>query len=168
LSGDVQIEIQWLVHQQYRYEYHKAPDIDNIIKPVLDSLCGKSGLIIDDTQVQYIGCHWIDWTKRDHKLTLTIKYSPDDYVSKEKLVFAEFDRGLCLPFNLTLDNKAALMILTTWSNMIEKRKELDSKGLDYYSSMMFLPIQRFFHRNKLSEYPIHKLSNLITQFQSDK
>ncbi len=24
LSGDIQVEIQWLVHQRYRYEYHNA------------------------------------------------------------------------------------------------------------------------------------------------
>ena len=166
LSGDVQVEIQWLVHQQYRYEYHKAPDIDNIIKPLLDSLCGNSGLLIDDTQVQYIGSHWIDWTKREHKLTVTIKYAPDDYVFKSDLVLVEVDKKLCLPFNIQDSKEANIIILNHWKTMIDQRNQFDEMGMDYYSSRMILPIQRFFHKNKLNDYPVFTVEELIEKIKT--
>ncbi len=166
LSGDVQVEIQWLVHQQYRYEYHKAPDIDNIIKPLLDSLCGKEAMLLDDTQVQYIGSHWIDRKKKDHKLTVTIKFTSDDYVLKSNLVLVEFDKKLCLPFNIQSSQEANLIILNHWKSMIAQRNQFDDMGMDYYSSRMILPIQRFFHRNKLNDYTVLEIDDLIEKIKT--
>ncbi|MCB0505947.1 MAG: RusA family crossover junction endodeoxyribonuclease [Cyclobacteriaceae bacterium] len=165
LSGDVQIEIQWMVNQQYRYEYHKAPDIDNIIKPLLDSMCGKEGLIIDDTQVQYIGSYWMDWANQNHQLKITVKYLADDYVLKSNLIFIEFDKGLCLPINHINSNEATIIIIEALQSMIEKRKEFDQMGLAYHSSRMVLPTQRFFHRNKLTDYKVLKVRDFITELK---
>jgi Holliday junction resolvase RusA-like endonuclease len=61
LSGDVRVEIEWSLHEQYRYESDAAPDVDNILKPLLDALCGPQGVLIDDCQVQAVDCRWIDW-----------------------------------------------------------------------------------------------------------
>ncbi len=38
LTGEVQISIEWLLHERSRYESDKAADTDNIIKPSLDSI----------------------------------------------------------------------------------------------------------------------------------
>ncbi len=165
LSGDVQIEIQWMVNQQYRYEYHKAPDIDNIIKPLLDSMCGKEGLIIDDTQVQYIGSYWMDWVNQNHQLKITVKYLADDYVLKSNLIFIEFDKGLCLPINRINSNEATIIIIEALQSMIEKRKVFDQMGLAYHSSRMVLPTQRFFHRNKLTDYKVLKVRDFLTELK---
>ncbi|MHA7862980.1 RusA family crossover junction endodeoxyribonuclease [Flagellimonas marinaquae] len=54
LSGDVKVEIQWILHEQERYESGESPDIDNIIKPILDGISGPNGILIDDCQVQTI------------------------------------------------------------------------------------------------------------------
>ena len=40
ISGDVRIYIEWTLHEQDRYESDAAPDVDNILKPLLDALCG--------------------------------------------------------------------------------------------------------------------------------
>lgn len=166
LSGDIQVEIQWLVNHRYRYEYHKAPDIDNIIKPLLDSLCGKSGIIIDDTQVQYIGSYWLDWTKEQHKLSITIKFTPDDFVYKENLAFVEFAKGLCLPFDKSLPPEPLLILLNAWKSMLLQRNEFEEQGMSYHSASLIQPSQRFFHRNKISDYDICKIDELITQLSS--
>src|ERR1700688_3175599 len=50
LSGDVRMEIEWYVSARSRYEQTLHPDIDNIIKPILDALTGPHGLMIDDNQ----------------------------------------------------------------------------------------------------------------------
>lgn len=38
LSGDVKIIIEWRVTEQHRYEHSSAYDVDNIVKPLLDSI----------------------------------------------------------------------------------------------------------------------------------
>src|ERR1035438_2459116 len=50
ISGDVRIYIEWTLHEQDRYESDAAPDVDNILKPLLDALCGPEGVLIDDCQ----------------------------------------------------------------------------------------------------------------------
>jgi hypothetical protein len=37
LSGDVQVGIEWTLHEEARYEQDAAPDVDNILKPLLDA-----------------------------------------------------------------------------------------------------------------------------------
>jgi Holliday junction resolvase RusA-like endonuclease len=65
LVEDVQIDILWQIREQDRYESNSSPDVDNILKPILDALCGLSGVLIDDCQVQAISCHWIDWSRSE-------------------------------------------------------------------------------------------------------
>jgi Holliday junction resolvase RusA-like endonuclease len=63
LTGEVSITIEWLIHERLRYETLVAPDVDNIVKVVLDALCGPAGVLVNDCQVQRIACSWIDTTK---------------------------------------------------------------------------------------------------------
>ena len=56
LTSDVQIGVTWHIHEQERYETDRSPDVDNILKPLLDGLCGPEGILIDDNQVQSISC----------------------------------------------------------------------------------------------------------------
>lgn len=76
LTNDVKISIEWLVNEQRRYETDAAPDVDNIIKPIIDALCGPQGVLVDDCQVQFVSCHWIDWERDDQQVTIHIERSP--------------------------------------------------------------------------------------------
>lgn len=92
------MDIQWLVYEQERYENPDLPDMDNIIKPILDGLTGPDGVLIDDCQVQTVSSHWIDWNKKEHH-NIRIRYCPDDYVSKQNLAFVNIGNNLYMPFN---------------------------------------------------------------------
>jgi len=37
LTGEVKVDIEWLIHEQDRHESPRSPDIDNILKPILVS-----------------------------------------------------------------------------------------------------------------------------------
>jgi Holliday junction resolvase RusA-like endonuclease len=88
LTGDVKIEIEWHVHEQKRYEADTSADIDNIIKPLLDSLCGPSGILIDDNQVQCVTCSWLDvYDFESEKIYISINYLDDEFIAKEGLIF---------------------------------------------------------------------------------
>lgn len=161
LSGDVKIEILWTVHPIKRYESPNAIDMDNIIKPILDSMSGPNGILIDDTQVQEITSYWVDWENMESdKLTVTIKYIEDHLVLKDQLEFVHYGRGLCLPvpkpryldeskrtkeselkFKRMVINKAIKM----WDNF---QKSVDS-GIAWTTAVAVLPQQRVFHSNKV-------------------
>jgi Holliday junction resolvase RusA-like endonuclease len=149
LSGDVKIDIQWLVFEQERYENPNSPDMDNIIKPILDGLSGPDGLLIDDCQVQTVSSHWTDWTKKEHKINITIQYIPDDYVTKKNLLFVNIGDNLCMPFHSDLPQKANELILNHLENGMNLRNEMLKQTANYYQAKLFMSIQRVFHKSRI-------------------
>lgn len=160
LTGDVKIEIEWLIHEKLRYESDQAPDVDNIIKPLLDSLCGPEGLLIDDCQVQSVSCHWIDWTKEDQQIAVRVSYMPNDWLKKKNLFFVQYPKGLCFPINGNLPHEALNLILNRVEKMLADREELQLLSNDYYFSKMCLPIQRFFHRTRVNGFSVVKIDEI--------
>lgn len=151
LSGDVKVEIQWMVHEQERYENAKAPDMDNIIKPILDALSGPEGVLIDDCQVQTIGSHWIDWSKKEHQINVFIKYIPDDFVLKKNLVFVNMGSNLFMPLHSHLSKKVMKPVLDHLKMMFEFRNKVLDTTSDYYQAKMFMSTQRIFHKSRINE-----------------
>lgn len=151
LSGDVKVEIQWLLHEQQRYESAKAPDIDNIIKPILDGLSGPDGILIDDCQVQTVGSHWIDWTKEEHRINIYIKYIADDYVMKQGLIFVNMGQNLYMPFHTTTSTEENKLILEHLTKMTVLKNQILEKTGDYYQAKMFNSVQRVFHKSRIFE-----------------
>lgn len=149
LSGDVKIEIQWLLHEQQRYESSDSPDMDNIIKPILDGLSGPEGILIDDCQVQTIGSHWINWTKQEHQINIYIKYISDDYVKKDGLIFINMGNNLFMPFNSNTPIFANKIILEQLEKMANLKTKILEKTGDYYQAKMFNSIQRVFHKSRI-------------------
>ncbi|MEP0869734.1 RusA family crossover junction endodeoxyribonuclease [Trichocoleus desertorum AS-A10] len=160
LTGDVKIEIEWLVHEQLRYESDQAPDVDNIIKPLLDGLCGPEGLLRDDCQVQSVSCYWIDWTREDQQIAVRVSYMPDDWLKKKNLFFVQYPKGLCFPVNRDLPHKALNLIVNRVETMLADREELQQLSNDYYFSKTLLPIQRFFHRTRINGFSVVKIDEI--------
>jgi Holliday junction resolvase RusA-like endonuclease len=151
LSGDVKVEIQWLLHEQQRYESADSPDMDNIIKPILDGLSGPEGILIDDCQVQTVGSHWIDWTKQEHQINIYIRYISDDYVKKNGLIFINMGNNLYMPFNSNTPPFANKIILEQLEKMSSLKAQIHEKTGDYYQAKMFSSIQRTFHKSRIFE-----------------
>lgn len=149
LSGDVKVEIQWLVYEQERYESANAPDMDNIIKPILDGLTGPDGVLIDDCQVQTIGSHWIDWTKHEHQINIAIQYIPDDYVSKKNLMFVNMGSNLFMPMHSDLPWNVKEILITHLKKGMYLRNQILQQTGDYYQAKLFMPIQRLFHKSRV-------------------
>ncbi|BAZ21696.1 hypothetical protein NIES4073_25740 [Kalymmatonema gypsitolerans NIES-4073] len=163
LTGDVQIEFEWLIHEKLRYESDAAPDVDNVIKPLLDGLCGPNGLLIDDCQVQAVTCYWVDWTREDQQLIVRVKFMPDDWLKKKDLIFIQFPKGLCFPINRNLPDDTLKTILGSVEMMLHRRDQLQAISGDYYFSKMLLPIQRFFHRTRIHNFPVLKIDEIREQ-----
>jgi Holliday junction resolvase RusA-like endonuclease len=169
LSGDVKVEIQWLVHEQERYESANAPDMDNIIKPILDGLSGPEGVLIDDCQVQTIGSHWIDWTKREHQINVTIQYIPDDYVTKKNLMFINMGRNLFIPIHSDLPWKVKEVLITHLERGMNLRNQVLQEFGDYYQAKLFMSTQRLFHKSRVNDnFPLMELLDFKTMIENEK
>lgn len=149
LSGDVKVEIQWIVHEQERYESADSPDMDNIIKPILDGLSGPHGIIIDDCQVQTIGSHWIDWNKKEHRINIFVRYISEEFISKKNLVFVNMGNNLFMPFHTDLPEEANDLLLDHLKTRFDLKNMILEQTDDYYQSKMFAPIQRVFHKSRI-------------------
>lgn len=105
--GDVRVDIEWYIHEQLRYEKDSSADVDNIIKPILDSLCGRRGLMINDCQVQSISCTCLDsYIKDEQRLHVKIESLLEDLViSTRDIAFLKIDNVLCFPVGKDIPDK---------------------------------------------------------------
>ena len=167
LSGDVKIGIEWHVHEQKRYETDTSADTDNIIKPLLDALCGPSGILIDDNQVQSITCSWVDsYQYQCEKIHITVDFFDDEFIKKDGLIFINIENSLCLPFNDNNDTKVKRIILESWTKMFEVKNQLLSNDLSYYDAKGVMPIQRVFHKSRLNGYKIVPIKEKIEEVET--
>jgi len=165
LTGEVHVNITWMIHEQDRYESHRSPDVDNILKPALDALQGPDGVLINDWQVQAISCAWIDWTTHDESLEIRIRHMGDEWIEKEGLLFVRMTPTLCMPLNSTLPTRALLIILDAWEKQISVREKLLALSKDYYAANRIMPVQRPFHTSRIRGFPSMTLQQFRTQLQ---
>jgi len=169
LSGDVKIDIQWLVYEQERYENPNSPDMDNIIKPILDGLSGPEGILIDDCQVQTISSHWVDWTRKEHQINITVQYISDDYVSKDNLIFVNLGNNLYMPFHTNIKWQAKEILLEHLVTGMNLKNEILLKTGNYYQAKMFMSVQRIFHKSRIfDKYKCLETSEFRAQIELEK
>jgi Holliday junction resolvase RusA-like endonuclease len=158
ISGDVQIEVEWMQNEHWRYETHLSPDVDNILKPTIDAICGPSGVLLDDCQVQAVSCRWIDWTRTDQQFEIRIRFFPDEWLHKSGLLFIHMGQSLCFPFNVGIPPIALMVLVTTVVTAFEARDELLRLGAGPELASRVMPIQRFFNRARIAtRFPIEDL-----------
>ena len=157
MSGEVEVVITLQVHERERYEGIFSPDVDNIIKPLLDTMCGPKGILVNDCQVQSVRCSWIDWTRTNHNLLIEIHHEPDAWIPKKDLVWVEFANKLCMPLNTDAKPAVKEAMLSMWQRMFSVREELLKRGADYYEALAIMPIQRPFFKPRLKGFKVVSL-----------
>ena len=105
-AGPVNLELLWYLNGTQRQETDKVGDIDNITKPIIDSLTGERGLLIDDSQ---IGSLHTFWNSRNHLtqkdvLYIRLQFNNDECLHKDNLVFVQYTGAICLPLNVDFNN----------------------------------------------------------------
>lgn len=156
LGGDVSVSVEWSVAERDRYETDRAPDVDNILKPLLDALVGPNGLLIDDNQVQHVSCHWVDSYSGEERVSITVRHSPDEWLKKEGLFFVQLDGGLCIPLSRKTPSEFQSKLVDLYKNALALRNKAMADGIDYYQAQYFMPVQRVFHRTRLGAFEVIK------------
>jgi Holliday junction resolvase RusA-like endonuclease len=160
LSGDVKVGIEWTLHEQDRYESDAAPDVDNILKPLLDALRGPQGVLIDDCQMQAVDCRWIDWTLREQRVEITVDFEPDEWIPKNDLYFVHLGSSIYFPINMIGPAAANRILIDGVCRMWSAKEELLKLGADYYAAKRVMSVQRVFHRSRVTRFPVVDLDVL--------
>lgn len=157
LTGVVLIDFVWFIDAQTRQETDRIGDIDNITKPILDSLIGMDSLLVDDSQIKALYTSWSTKNKsvKNNFLRLEIKYFNDCTIEKNNLFFIQYHSAICTPINIDFNDiqclyktKLVLNALTT------KRKfaQLFNK-VGVSNATEYLTVSNWdFHKTRLSAF----------------
>jgi Holliday junction resolvase RusA-like endonuclease len=148
LTGDVQVEVTWVYNAKARYESDTSPDVDNILKPLLDALTGLDGILVDDCQVNAIGASCISGAGPE-RVEVTVKHGPDDFIAKVGLVFIDVGRALCVPVTERLPLEVLQVVVGAIENMLELRTKMDGFGVDLDPRMTMIG-PRVFHKSRVT------------------
>ena len=96
----------------------------------------------------------------DEYIEVTIKSVPNCFILKKDLLFIEYSNHLCLPFQRDWNIEFQKTIVHHWENMLNMRDKLIEDGLSYYDSKSIMPIQRVFHKSKLSDFEIIRIGEI--------
>lgn len=167
LTDDVQVDIEWWIHTQDRYELDSSADVDNIIKPLLDALCGPDGILFDDCQVQSVQCGWLDHTIDTQNVVLRVKnLDRNAWLLKEGLIFVHMWKGLCYPLLFHgYEPKITLKIIEQMEFMLSSRDEMLERTGSYHHARMLMSCQRIFHISRVQDFPILQLSEVKSGLQ---
>lgn len=164
-TGDVEITVQWYGPETERYERTSSPDLDNILKPILDGLKGPSGCLIDDCQVQSLRASWID-LPRGSSPRFTVEVAPymqDDHISSRNLVMLEVLPGLCVPTRYLDDSGAR----SSWAATMEHAFQREARFVEEFGeahrdeAAMLRPIQRPFAMSRVKEFDVFTAAQYV-------
>lgn len=167
-TGDVSVVIEWTVHLKLRYESDRAVDVDNIVKPILDGITGPDGVLIDDTQVNHISVNWITWTRTDRQhLKVELRSLDLDLYEQKGFALVEVRPALCLPLPALANSPDGRRL---FSQAIQRQFETHDKllrmGLAWDTARGILPVQRLFHRNKVTKFDVMSWEEYVEGRQS--
>lgn len=157
ISGSVQIELAWYLPGVERQDTDKVGDIDNITKPILDSLIGPRGLLIDDSQIGSVHTFWM--SRNDQisysVLKLHVQFSNDDCLSKEKLIFIRYWNAMCLAINVDFSSLKSVFCacVVVLARRRHRRTAKSMRALGAQADRHLIPSTWDFHRTRVNSFP---------------
>lgn len=167
LTGEIILNVTWLLPAKQRFETDAKSDIDNCIKPIIDAFTGPDGLFIDDCQLRGLYICWRHIESGGERLLFNFEFQGDQYALKEELAFVQLDGALCTPVNLNWPRAAKIM----WTAMLQanqKSKEiLEKLGISYPAVAGFLGGNQPFHRTRVGEFRVFSLREFSSSSMDD-
>ncbi|MEO1353744.1 MAG: RusA family crossover junction endodeoxyribonuclease [Cyanobacteria bacterium J06635_15] len=163
LTGDIILNVTWLLPSKSRYETDAKADIDNCIKPIIDAFTGSEGLFIDDCQLSGLYICWRHIEAEDERVVFEFEFVASEYSSKDELAFLQLEGALCTPVNLNWPFAAKAI----WAAMLESNQTsksiLEKLGISYPAVAGFLGSSRPFHRTRVNGFKIMTLNEFLTK-----
>lgn len=160
ISGSVTIEMTWFLNAVERQETDKVGDLDNITKPLLDSLTGENGILIDDAQIGSIHTFWLSRNelKADNVVKIKLSFNNDLCFKKRDLIFIQYEGAVCTPFNVDFNSHESMF----GALAVIKARKFHRFSAEKFKQLGF-DVERFLI---LSSYDIHRTR--LNGFNSSK
>lgn len=153
LTGDVTLDVYWFLHRDIRYRTDKSPDVDNILKPLIDALCGPDGLLVDDCQLSRVNVEWVSWIHPDkQQVKLDLRFIDSDFHKRQGLFFVDFGNGLCYPFSGHIPHAGLVKLLEAIRFMQEQAQLI--RPYSEEAAYLLSSVQRTFHRSRIARFPV--------------
>ncbi|MDP9350732.1 MAG: RusA family crossover junction endodeoxyribonuclease [Chloroflexota bacterium] len=161
LTGEIILEITWLISAKSRFETDAKADIDNCLKPIIDALTGPEGLIVDDCQLRGLYVCWRHAESGPERLYFSFEFGADEYCARSSLAFVRLTKGLCTPVN----RDWPLAVREAWAQALregERRKDkMEQLGVLYPLVTGLLGTSRPFHVTRLRQFPVISLDEFV-------
>ncbi|MCB2386849.1 RusA family crossover junction endodeoxyribonuclease [Thalassolituus alkanivorans] len=162
LTGEIILNVTWLLPAKSRFETDAKADIDNCLKPIIDAFTGPDGLFIDDCQLRGLYICWRHITSEKERLVFEFEFQADQYISKDELAFVQLDGALCTPVNLNWPKEA----IKPWAGMLKANQAhknlLDNLGAPYPAVAGFLGGSQPFHRTRVNGFKVLSLTEFAS------
>lgn len=166
LTGDVTLDVYWFLHRDIRYRTDKSPDVDNILKPLIDALCGPDGLLVDDCQLSRVNVEWVSWIHADkQQVKLDLRFVDSDFHKRQGIFFVDFGQGLCYPFSGGPPKAGLLALLRHMRFMQEKSDKM--REFSEEAAMALTSVQRPFHRSRIARFPVYTYADIIEKLGTE-
>lgn len=151
LTGDLAIDVEWYGNWEERYDTGRSKDVDNVIKPLIDSLCGPDRIIIDDNQIHSVRVSWIG----DAAPGLRIEFSfpgNDHFLPKGKVALVRLYDHLYFPMSLEAPRAVRKRMLSALANLARAERRMKRLG-GVDEARCLRPVQRLFHAARIGRFP---------------
>lgn len=142
-TGEVKLFVEIPRNSIIQYHTDMTRDLDNILKPLIDSLCGPDRIIVDDNRIQTLSINWLDMRVPSFKIHF-VYYGNDFFEKKTDLVFVELFDKLYLPMSLSLTRKQKIIMLSGLAKLLKAYKKTKYTGC--------LPIEHLYHKSRIIKF----------------
>lgn len=162
ITCDLAVHFTFFVDERIRYETHLSPDVDNVIKRALDAICGPQGILINDTQVQFVTSKWIDDEVTSTDSMIVIEPDEISFIEKKNISFVKFHKNLCIPFSIkAMNSEEKAFVREFLEKLSSTRSKLEKCNAEYRTIRNIMPTQRVFNSSKLSGFDVIDVCDLV-------
>lgn len=166
LTGELILNVTWLLPAKSRFETDAKADIDNCIKPIIDAFTGPDGYFIDDCQIRGLYICWRHIESDNERLIFEFEFQADQYSPKKELAFVQLNGALCTPVNLNWPTAAKAL----WAGMLKTNEAtkfiLENLGAPYPAVAGFLGGNQPFHRTRVNGFNVMTLNDFANSGKS--
>ena len=157
IYNDVNLEFVWYFSCLRKKESDKIGDLDNLIKPIIDTFSGDNGVFIDDSQIGSINNSWMSRdisSSQNSILRIFIHFNNDDCCIKKNMQFVQVEKQMYAVYNFDINSVDDLYRVLTLHHIQRKRREIQNKNpnMEIFSTDFNL-----FHRTRLKDITNNKI-----------
>ncbi|GAB3831722.1 hypothetical protein ACFPIJ_29480 [Dactylosporangium cerinum] len=137
---------QWAVPRR-RWESDVEPDLDNWLKPLIDSFVGADRLLVDDSLIRSVEVSWGEGSVSQSVLQVRLDFDTDHRLMKNGLRYIQFPGGLCFPLPGDVTGEAAAIWLNVAESTLDTVRSLNAVA----DSGWLLLTNGWIHRARLGQ-----------------